>query len=98
MRRIEFHSVAESELEEILEWYAVRSFDTARRFLFRVEAVLAAVASAPSRYPTAGRTLRRAIVGGFPYAIYFRIESPAVRIVGILHLRRDPELWQERDT
>jgi len=94
--RIEFRSIAESELAEALAWYAARSNGTACRFLSRIEFVLETVAETPDRYPEVGDELRRAPVGGFPDAIYYGVAMSTVVVVGIVHGRRDPRIWRSR--
>jgi plasmid stabilization system protein ParE len=94
--QVEFRSIVESELPETLTWYAARSNGTARRFLSQVELVLEVVAKSPDRYPKVGGTLRRAPVGGFPYAIYHGVVDSAVVVVWIVHGRRDPRTWRSR--
>ncbi len=97
MTTIEFLSVAERELTEAMAWYAVRSNGTARRFLIRVEMVIRLIAEAPARYPRVGRLLRRARLGGFPFAVYYRVTAESIVVVGLIHARRDPAVWQDRD-
>lgn len=54
------------------------------------------VADAPFRYPPARATLRRAIVGRFPYAVYFGLDPVGVVIFAVLHQRRDQNVLDER--
>lgn len=96
MTRIEFRSIAETELAEALAWYAARSNGTARRFLTRAEFILEQITEAPDLFPQVGLNLRRAPVGGFPYAIYYGRIASTVVVVGIVHGKRDPRTWRSR--
>lgn len=95
--RVRFRSEAEAELSQALEWYAARSLDTARRFFVQVDQVISCIAADPLRFPRVGRLLRRAAVRGFPYAVYYLEMADDIMVVGVVHGRRDPALWRQRE-
>lgn len=43
-----------------------------------------------------GREVRRAQMGTFPYAVFFRVEGDVVTVLGVLHLHRHPKAWKRR--
>jgi len=66
---------AEADIEDTYAWYESRSAGLGDRFLDAVEATLGFVPEAPQRFPEKHRepdfTIRRALVEGFPYGVFF---------------------------
>ena len=70
----------------------VASTATAERVLTRIERKIMSLSSMPERFRAetiAGRRFRVAIEG--PYAIYYRVEGRAVRVLRMLHTAQDRE-------
>ena len=42
------------------------------------------------------RNVRRGVVRGYPYCIYYREEPTQVRVLSVFHTSRDPTIWQSR--
>ena len=66
-----------------------------------VDAVLAAIARAPTRFPPYPRIdpelcVRHALTRRFPYAIAFIDIGSAIRVVAVAHERRRPGFWMTR--
>ena len=97
MARVLLRTLAEAELTEATTWYAARSLHTARRFLSLLDVTLDRIAADPGAFPRVGMRLRRAIVPRFTYAIYFVVLPDIVAVVGVVHTRRHPRRWQQRD-
>lgn len=54
-------------------WYLARSPRAAERFLEAVDGALRAVESAPKRQPVIRGRLRRLLLKGFPYGVYYKV-------------------------
>ncbi len=89
-------SVAEAEFAEGAVWYYRRSIRAAERFVAAVELTLAKIGESPDRYPAVHRTIRRAVVPSFPYAIYFVKGARECVVLAIHHGKRHPRRWTER--
>lgn len=87
---------AEADITDAAVWYEQRSLGLGFQFLDAVDETLEAVFDAPRRFPEVYRDNRRALLSRFPYAIFFFIDEPFVRVTACLHVRRDPITWQER--
>jgi plasmid stabilization system protein ParE len=87
---------AAADLDAASEWYEERRVGLGGEFLRATRATLAGVARAPEQFPVARSPVRRALVRRFPYAIYFVPESEQTVVIGVLHVRRDPHVWQSR--
>jgi plasmid stabilization system protein ParE len=69
----------------------------APRFRKAVRDCLARLRRAPSIhqvvYPP---DIRRALVFGFPYIIFYRATAAEIRVISVFHPSRDPGIWQRR--
>ena len=59
--------------------YPDASFDAIERF--------------PEMFPCVLGEVRRAMVARFPYAVFYRIETMQIVVLGVLHSARDPRVW-----
>jgi len=50
----------------------------------------------PLQFPVMERGARRAQMGIFPYAVFFRFADGVVTVLGVLHLDRHPNTWKRR--
>lgn len=92
MRRL-----AQAEFDDAAEWYALRSPKVGTDFTNAVDGIVFAIAAAPQSYPVVHDDTREAIVPGFPYAVYYRVEPTRVIVVAVYHTSRDPAGWQSRN-
>ena len=50
----------------------------------------------PELFALAYKTLRRALLQQFPYALYYRVENENIVIFALFHQARDPDLIKQR--
>jgi plasmid stabilization system protein ParE len=77
-------------------WYESQTTGLARLFLLAVDEAMATVAERPGSFAKIYRELRREIVPGFPYGVFFRQTDTEIVVVGIINLRRNPNTWKRR--
>lgn len=87
---------ARAEIDEAFEWYRARSQRAASDFLQAVDQALSHIAEAPERYPVVRGRLRRVLLVGFPYAVYYKAYPRTIGVVGVIHGHRHPDTWLER--
>jgi plasmid stabilization system protein ParE len=87
---------AELDLYTAANWYEEREPGLAARFLTAVDEQLARIAAAPTGYAYAYRTLRRAKLSTFPYAIYYADQPDRIIVGTIVDARRDPRTIYNR--
>jgi plasmid stabilization system protein ParE len=87
---------ARAEFDQDADWYEKRQPGLGRRFTFAIDAVLARIAKHPRVHRIVLEDVRKAVVSGFPYCIYYREEAGKLVVVSIFHTSRDPKRWQER--
>ena len=101
MKPVRVEPEAKQELAAAAAWYEHRRAGLGLELLAEVDAVVAAIARAPSRFPLYPRVgselaVRRAPARRFPYAIAF-VELPTVvRVLAVAHDRRRPGYWVGR--
>ena len=78
---IRFSSDADAELAEAREWYAHQREDLDLEFMNSVEEALTQVALNPHLYPIVYKTLRRAVVRRFPFAIFLMSSRMRFRLL-----------------
>jgi len=88
--------IARTEIDEAFEWYRVRSPEAAADFLDAVDRALTDIAAAPERFPVVRGRLRRRLLTGVPYAVYFKVFPETISIVGVIHGHRHPSNWLGR--
>ncbi len=87
---------AEMDITNAAVWYEQRSPGLGFQFLDAVNETIEAVFGAPRRFPEVHLDNRRALLSRFPYAIFFFIDEPFVRVTACSHVRQDPTDWQAR--
>ena len=88
------------DLEDGIDFYAMRSVDLAADFLSAVVEAVDEAANNPQRYPlyeaeSDAGGLRRYWVRRFPYFVAYRIVGESIEIVAIAHSSREPSYWKK---
>jgi toxin ParE1/3/4 len=96
-RVLEFRAAARLEFDEAADWYGDRDLLIKVRFVEAVDKTIDRLAAFPSSYPLVfGTTIRRALVPGFPYAIFFAVDNLRINILSVFHTSRNPIIWRGR--
>jgi toxin ParE1/3/4 len=89
-------SIADAEFAEGAVWYYRRSERVAEQFIVAVEETFGRIGASPEAFPVAHRTVRRAVVPGYPYTIYFVIRPAECVVLAVHHGKRSPRRWMRR--
>jgi len=65
------------------------------KFLTAVDSTFEAIERYPEMFGQIHGEVRRALVSGFPYAVFYRVESTQVVVLTVLHTSRDPKIWPQ---
>ena len=87
---------AQAEFDEGYDFYEGRRPGLGERFADAVQVVLDRIAGQPRLHATVFGDVRKAVVQGFPYCVYYREEPLQVRVLAVFHTSRDPSNWQSR--
>ena len=87
-RRVILSPDAEAEIIAIQRWY--RSKEASLAFAFKVELrlTLRLIAQYPYAFTVVKKGIRRALIKGFPYLIFFRLKTGSVSVIAVVHERR----------
>lgn len=87
---------AEVDLFDAAIWYETEREGLGRAFEADFDQVVTRVQTSPHQFPEVEPDVRRAMLGRFPYGIFFLLGVDAVTIFAVLHLHRDPVAWRDR--
>ena len=88
---------ARVELVDAQDWYENKVSGLGRRFRAAVDGVIERMSANPRQFPVVYKSLRRALLHRFPYALMFVVESDkTLTVIAFFHGSRDPAHWQER--
>ncbi|HEY3025912.1 MAG TPA: type II toxin-antitoxin system RelE/ParE family toxin [Pyrinomonadaceae bacterium] len=93
---IRFTPDADAELAEARQWYARQREDLDLEFMECIDDALSRVIGNPHINPIVYRTLRRAVVRRFPFAVFYEVTATEIQVIAVFHSRRDPEVWKSR--
>ena len=66
-----------------------KALATLRRVLNRIE-------DGPLQFPLVMTDIRRALMGRFPFGVFFFVDGDAAVVMAVMHLHRNPDSWEER--
>lgn len=87
---------ARDEFNEGYDLYESRRAGLGESFADAVQVVLDRIAVMPQLYRIVFGDIRRAVVRGIPYCVYYREEASRVRVLSVFHSKRDPNIWRSR--
>jgi len=84
---------AEADLASAFDYYERQSAGLGLEFLRAVEAALATLQRYPEAAPRVRGAVRRAMLRRFPYGVFYDEREGTLRVLAVLHARRDPAGW-----
>ena len=88
-------SYAEQEISDITSWYEERLTGLGKRFLKNLDSTLKSILENPLVYQKVYKNYRRALLGKFPYGVYYFIEENNIFVFAVYHEKRDPDFWKK---
>ena len=93
---VRFRSEAASDVLLAREWYDAQRPGLGNEFVQALERVIDLISDLPEAFPEIAVGVRRALLGRFPYAVYYRMHSDIIDVIACLHTRRSPSRWRSR--
>lgn len=89
---------AEIDIREIQDYYDNLVYGLGEKFILTFGQVLELLEHHPKLYPIIENEIRRTIMSGFPYAVFYSIEENRMEleIIAVIHTSRNPEYWKTR--
>jgi plasmid stabilization system protein ParE len=95
--RLEFRAAARSEFDDAADWYFHEDPFLRDRFVNSVDSTISFILSSPNSFPVvSGTNVRRALVRGFPYLVFYQFDDPIVTVLSVFHTSRNPIIWKGR--
>ena len=92
-----FTPAARAELVDAQDWYENEVPGLGRRFRAAVDAVVQSMSLNPRQFPVVYKSIRRALLRRFPYALMFVVETDeTLTVIAWFHGSRDPAHWRKR--
>ena len=91
---IRFRTEAASDVTSAREWYDGQRVGLGDDFVRALEHVIDIISELPEAFPEIAVGHRRALLGRFPYALYYSIDGQVLDVVACLHTRRAPGRWR----
>lgn len=95
-RRWIVRPLAESDVEQAAVWYENQRAGLGLQFVHATDQLLDRLRIGPLQFPLVSTHVRRALLNTFPYAVYFLVTEATIVVLAVLHLRRNPRIWQRR--
>ena len=93
---VRFRSEAASDVVLAREWYDAQRPGLGDEFVQGLEHVIELISDLPEAFPEIAVGLRRALLGRFPYAVYYRSDADLIDVIACLHTRRSPSRWRSK--
>jgi len=94
--RIVVYPESDLDIQAATVWYEDQQSGVGTQFLDELDLVLQRISENPLQFPRLELEVRRALLRRFPYGVYFLAEAEEVRILAVLHLHRQPDMWKTR--
>jgi plasmid stabilization system protein ParE len=89
---------ATQDIDEAIEWYEAQKEGLGIKFALSFKESVRFLENNPQMYAKIFEEIRRVLVRGFPYSVYYLIEESKqeVLIFAVIHNSRNPKTWQGR--
>ena len=94
--RVRFRTEAATDVASAREWYDEQRAGLGDDFLRALEQVIEVISELPEAFPEIAVGHRRALLGRFPYALYYRFDTQVLDVIACLHTRRSPHIFPRR--
>ena len=94
---IEFLPGAETDLDEIVDWYKQLNSKLADDFLLKLDEALFTLQANPKHFQKIFKTYRKLNLRRFPFKVIYRIEKQDIIVVAIAHHKRRVRYWRGRE-
>jgi plasmid stabilization system protein ParE len=93
---VRLRRAAQTEYDAAADWYEARRRGLGRRFVTALGDIFATIGRQPDRFPEVWPEVREAALTGWPYCVYYQVNSDHVMVIAVFHTARDPSVWQSR--
>ncbi len=96
-RRVAVQPQSDLDIQAAAVWHEDQQPGLGVRFLAELDLVFGRIEENPLQFPLLKSEVRRALLHRFPYGVYFLTESHELKVLAVLHLHRQPDVWKSRN-
>jgi plasmid stabilization system protein ParE len=96
MYQIIYHPDAENEFLQSVHYYETQQKGLGRKFINSFNKSIDNIKFSPESWPILEDDIRRYLLSTFPFGILYRKVRNTIRILAVMHLKRDPDYWKDR--
>ncbi len=93
-RTLQFFPAAESELRDAVAYYNSQCAGLGYEFAAETRRTITRILRFPSEWTKLSLRTHRCLTNRFPYAVIFQFTDNHLFIVAVMHLKREPDSWQ----
>jgi hypothetical protein len=93
-RTVQFFPAAEAELRDGVAYYNNQCAGLGFELAAETRRTIARILSFPSAWTKLSTRTHRCLTNRFPYAVIFQFTDTHLFIVAVMHLKREPDSWQ----
>jgi plasmid stabilization system protein ParE len=93
---VSFRPLARDDVEDALSSYGEERPALALGFAESLDAVITRICETPLQFPAVHGEVRRALLGRFPYGVFFTVVAGKIHVLAVAHLHRYPDSWKKR--
>lgn len=94
--RLIIKRIVYDDVERNASWYDEQRLGLGESFIDSVLGSFGGLMRDPERYRKVHGDVRRYLVKGFPYVVYYVVNGEDVKIFAVMHSRRDSRHWRRR--
>lgn len=96
-RRLVVQLQSDLDIQAAAVWYEDQQSGLGLRFLDELDVVFRRIVDNPRQFPPMDGNVHRALLRHFPYGVYFLVELEDIKVLAVLHLHREPDMWKSRN-
>ena len=94
--KLTYRPEAEIDIDEAAKWYEKHRTNLGFEFIDEIEKKGQIIESNPLLYEKVYKSLHRAVIGRFPFNVFYMVEEKSIIVVAVMHGSRHPKKWQKR--
>ncbi len=84
------------DILEAIDWYDAQVIGLGDSFETQVEHCFEVIVNNPMQYQMLFEDNRAANLKRFPYRVFYFLEDRTVMVIGVVHMKQHPFIWQGR--
>lgn len=96
MYEIQVSAAAKKDLRKIYLWYENQQKGLGERFIVEFSVLTSNLEQNPLSFPVVFKDKRKQVFPTFPYCIYFKMKDETIRLLAVVHGKRNPKVWRKR--